>query len=90
MEKIFICDRKQLRFNERIIEISNEASNCHGRGNEHKVLEGFVVLHRAMSRCIKIGTKRERGGGETTTSLIDRRNKRASANNSNVPGVSCK
>lgn len=82
MEKIFIRDRKQLRFNERIIEISNEGSNCHGRGNEHKILGGFVVLHRAMSRCIKIGTKR--GGGETTTSLIDRRNKRASANNPSV------
>lgn len=69
MEKIFICDRKQLRFNERIIEISNEASNCHGRGDEHKVLEGFVVLHRAMSRCIKIGTKRGRGGDND---IVDR------------------
>lgn len=68
MEKIFICDRKQLRFNERITEISNEASNCHGRGDEHKVLEGFVVLHRAMSRCIKIGTKRREGGDD----IVDR------------------
>lgn len=83
MEKIFICDRKQLRFNERIIEISNEASNCHGRGDEHKVLEGFVVLHRAMSRCIKIGTKRRGGGND----IVDRsREQKSERKQSQRPG----